>query len=1666
MSITPVLSPLNSERILQLSPADAAQAAVTWLRRPNLFPGRALTAPTLEARQRWAAGRVVQRAQTFTPGVVDGLEVGYAVTPATDESARPGVVLHISPGRGLAVSGEDVRLTAAVEVDFYALPVVAPPSLFEPGASPGDDTPPGSLRARAIGPSLGELLAVNPSVLPPAGILVLQPVSTDRAGIDPEDPCDRCGCAEGNISYEDWRISDAERLLWYAWPSERYGLPGAAPQRLRNALAYTVFDAERALPPDETLPWETFGVPIALIGVDADYVPVFADRGAVTRQGGRARVSRLQTGGGAASLHGLTPSPRLAPLWQAQIEQFAEQIAEHGDDAPDPAVLATAFGRLPPFGLLPANAYDLASRTSAFFPASFDIDAVPVPFEQLDLAVREAAPMAPLDFSLGERVRILVPVSQASYEPRLLLTESIDPEFQQTLDRFITARARALGARQSLRNKIAVLEKAINARPQPVPAIADDPLALEPESLSPWGPPPAGGGHRSALAAGLHQHLFDSAAQTLSPGNGDTLYVWVYLDPDNPPRTLMLQWLSDTWEHRAYWGENLVPLGTDGTASRLHIGELPPLGQWVRLEVPAPSVGLPGSTVSGMAFTLYDGRAAFGSSGLINTDGFEALWFAGTLPVGAILRGDYAWEFLTDNDLWAPFEPAFGLVPVPRPTMGGHRSAVGRGPHQYLFEGATETLTVPAKQSIYVWVYLDPQNPPRTLMLKWFSKNWEHRAYWGENLINSGSDGTPSRFRLGDLPVTGRWLRLEIPVESVELADQPITGMAFTLYDGRAASGPTGRLANGVESPWFAGTLPAGAKPGGDYPWEFLAESDLDAPFAPVLGLPSAPPSAGAVAALRALEDGNALAVLSSHEKAQLQARGLEGFIAYLSSRADRADDLVDYGFVKVQTDIYRLRQLMLGTTEATRLAVSPALATIAKAETAVASQEQIADFLKNLKAAGPSTQTAPTPTPSPTTPATAGATLGAAAAGLSATAIQLNPEVARNISSTAISTSLNRGISLASTAVTTPINVSPALVGSTSSTAKLSGLAVVQSTLADAIAKQSEITPITITPIFTPIDVTNAAPLVGKPNIRTVSIADRLVAPKATEARDYTTSTRHETVFNLVRLADELIAEDGGVTPGLFSGIDVHGLPGEAFYENDPDFTAARRRPLIDFINPAQRSALLLDLLTPPKLRPGPDGKLEPAPEDEAQHFSDSADLADNTVALMRQMEGRIKRYRDVIAACQSVLDGLRNDRASARARLNALGETLAEARHDVAVTRALIAEEQARLDAINARRAAVLANEVRFLAYMRPRTVEHLAAAPLRDLAPGLTEAPVPACLRSHEDIPDELADMLVVVREAPASWFGRSPAILDRLDRTDLLIKVIQSAQLRSQLSAQQTGSFVASAGTAGGLVRAIGQVQVKQLQTVNLARTASIGINLAQLSGLGWQGARDTAVQVVSLGDLIDGAHGRGQVARQAAEFFDQLSRICTCLHAEFSLVPASIRLDWAEILSEFDTPPNLRNLASLTRWAELSHVDRKQMQAYVDWLFAQINAGEPRAEALMNDVVRMCLLLASHAPVGRIIAGRLPRPVTARPGLYIPLLALDASKVRVGMHALIYRADQVVARAVLEDVGGKELSAKVVHTIAASVDLDETVRVQFADAASVSLAASPKRLLTM
>ncbi len=180
-------------------------------------------------------------------------------------------------------------------------------------------------------------------------------------------------------------------------------------------------------------------------------------------------------------------------------------------------------------------------------------------------------------------------------------------------------------------------------------------------------PAPVYSGQRASTrtASGLSQHFFTGANPPLRVGEGDTLFCFVYLDPQNPPQQIMLQFNDGSWEHRAAWGEDLIPWGTLGTPSRKLMGPLPQAGQWVRLEVPAAEVGLgAGTLINGWAFTQYGGTVYWDQAGIVTR----------TPQVGGEFESLAAWEAA---------ERTLGGTSLPEPVRAAlNAAAAERSPEQ------------------------------------------------------------------------------------------------------------------------------------------------------------------------------------------------------------------------------------------------------------------------------------------------------------------------------------------------------------------------------------------------------------------------------------------------------------------------------------------------------------------------------------------------------------------------------------------------------------------------------------------------------------------------------------------------------------------------------------------------------------------------------------------------------------------------------------------------------------------------------------------------------------------------------------------------------------------------------------------------------------------------
>lgn len=168
---------------------------------------------------------------------------------------------------------------------------------------------------------------------------------------------------------------------------------------------------------------------------------------------------------------------------------------------------------------------------------------------------------------------------------------------------------------------------------KPVDVVWIDDAAPEGASLQGNGSPawtwigkndgPVHQGERSTkrTGTGLNQHFFTGAKKPLEIAEGDVLFAWVWLDPENPPKTVQLQFNDGNWEHRGYWGEaKAYGGGKEGPGSH-KVGKLPKTGEWVRLEVPAKDVGLkPGAKLNGWAFTQFDGTVYYDHAGVTHIE--------------------------------------------------------------------------------------------------------------------------------------------------------------------------------------------------------------------------------------------------------------------------------------------------------------------------------------------------------------------------------------------------------------------------------------------------------------------------------------------------------------------------------------------------------------------------------------------------------------------------------------------------------------------------------------------------------------------------------------------------------------------------------------------------------------------------------------------------------------------------------------------------------------------------------------------------------------------------------------------------------------------------------------------------------------------------------------
>ena len=150
------------------------------------------------------------------------------------------------------------------------------------------------------------------------------------------------------------------------------------------------------------------------------------------------------------------------------------------------------------------------------------------------------------------------------------------------------------------------------------------------------GPVFSGEKSSTRTATALSQHFFTGANPGLKLGEGDVLFAYVYLDPANPPKAVMMQFNDGAWEHRMNWGdEDAIAFGAKNTPAKRLGGALPKTGEWVRLEVNIADMGLKaGSSLNGWAFTQSGGTVYWDKAGVVTR----------STPVPTEFTSQLAWE--------------------------------------------------------------------------------------------------------------------------------------------------------------------------------------------------------------------------------------------------------------------------------------------------------------------------------------------------------------------------------------------------------------------------------------------------------------------------------------------------------------------------------------------------------------------------------------------------------------------------------------------------------------------------------------------------------------------------------------------------------------------------------------------------------------------------------------------------------------------------------------------------------------------------------------------------------------------------------------------------------------------------------------------------------------
>jgi outer membrane protein assembly factor BamB len=203
----------------------------------------------------------------------------------------------------------------------------------------------------------------------------------------------------------------------------------------------------------------------------------------------------------------------------------------------------------------------------------------------------------------------------------------------------------------------------------------------------------------------------------------------------------------------------------------------------------------------------------------------DTVWIEDDLPAGATASGDLIWD---------PTQKASGTRSFTRQLEDGENVLA--------FNDIDPPFSVGYGDSLVFYVLLSDCHPvPTTIRVQWTTADGaSHDAVWGE--AQSGA------MRVGPLPESGIWTRLEVPASLLSMEATSVKHLLFSVDDGQAwfdhvgtrscelATAPPPVDFHMLDTVWVEDDLPAGATALGSLQWDSNQRASGEASITPGIG--------------------------------------------------------------------------------------------------------------------------------------------------------------------------------------------------------------------------------------------------------------------------------------------------------------------------------------------------------------------------------------------------------------------------------------------------------------------------------------------------------------------------------------------------------------------------------------------------------------------------------------------------------------------------------------------------------------------------------------------------------------------------------------------------------------------------------------------------------------